>query len=96
MTNQRKWLHGPERSKYMYIPKIIDLCLNKLYQLVEGDHFHCSDIIDGFLLNQDITKKYQYETEIEGIKDQINQGRYDLFYEHSNEPQILAQIFLDF
>lgn len=96
IENQKKWLHGPERIKYMYIPKVLDLCLNKLFQLADGDHVDYTTIVNGFTLHKDVTEKYKFETELQEIKDHINHGKYDLFYQYASEPKILGQLFVDF
>ena len=67
-----------------------------MYQLVEGDHALYHEIVEAFLLSNDVQGKYQFEAELDEVKTHINMGKYDLFYQHANNPMILAQLFLDF
>jgi hypothetical protein len=96
IKHQLQFFHGPERIKYKHIPKVMDLCLVKLYQLVESTHYEAYEILDSFILNDDVKKKFEHEEEISELKDCINKGDWDSFISHCHNPKVIAQLFLDF
>lgn len=96
IRNQLKYFHGDERIKYRNIPKVIDLCLVKLYQLIESGHYEREEILDSFLLIDDLKKSFDEEDSLSKIKESINEGKWELFIEYTSKPKVIAQLFLDF
>ena len=96
IKNQLIYFHGPERNKYRNIPKVMDLCLNKLLQLIEKGHFKPEEIIDSFILSDNVRKKFEFDEELRKLKSDINDGNWLSLVENSIEPKIIAQLFLDF
>jgi len=96
IKNQLVYFHGPERAKYRNIPKIMDLCLSKLTQLIQGNHYTCEEIIDCFTLSTNVKQKFKFDKELESLKQAINNGYWDSLIQSSSEPKIIAQLFLDF
>lgn len=96
ISNQLKFFHGPERVKYKYIPKVMDLCLVKLYQLLESGKYDQDEIIDSFLLIEEKKSSFEDEELLDRVKDDLNQGKWDAIISVSNKPNLLAQLFLDF
>lgn len=96
IKNQLTMLHGDERIRQKFIPKVMDICLSKLYQLVDGGIYDPSEVLEGFILNDTVKDGYKHEDTLKKIKQAINKGKWDLINEYSRDPEIIAQLFLDF
>ena len=53
-------------------------------------------MLDGFILQNNLKEKYKHEDTLKEVKESINKGKWDVLNDHSREPQVMAQIFLDF
>lgn len=96
IKNQLMYFHGEERIKYRHIPKVMDMCLIKLYQLIESGHFDEDEICNAFLLVDDLKKNFKEEEELQNLKDQINKGKWTALVDNVSKPSVIAQLFLDF
>lgn len=96
IKHQLIYFHGPERVKYRNIPKVMDLCLSKLQQLIDGDHFSNEEILESFILVENVRNKFEFDTELEKLKEDINNGEWVSLINNSIEPKVISQLFLDF
>ena len=54
------------------------------------------EVLDGFILQNNLKEKYKYEDTLQEVKESINKGKWEVLNDYSREPQIMAQVFLDF
>ena len=96
ISNQQKYFHGEDVLKYKYIPKVMDICLVKLYQLIEVGKYDQDEIIESFLLIDCMKDDFKDEQNLKSIKESINLCDWNEFINKCNKPKVIAQLFLDF